>query len=134
MRYYNSSISSRIRALSIFVLALFIALLITSNLIVIPFLEISDERAITVTVTDKQVKRNPSSGIDEYLIFCKDSSGEIIVLRNEDSFLKGKFNSSDFYGKIEIGSSYRFTICGKRIPFLSMYPNIIEIEKIHESE
>jgi hypothetical protein len=40
-----------------------------------------------------------------------------------------KFNSSDLYKDLQIDSTYSVRVVGKRIPFLSMYRNIIEIKK-----
>lgn len=127
--YYYTQKASRIFNLARIIVILFFALIFVFGLIVEPLWENSNERTITATVTDK----HPSPDSGEYLIFCVDALGETIVLRNEDSLLKGKFNSSDFYGKIEIGKTYKFTIVGSRVPFLSMYPNIISFSKVHEA-
>ena len=58
----------------------------------------------------------------KYLIYC---DGE--VLENTDSFLFGKFDSSDFYNQLEIDSTYTVKVVGWREPYLSWYRNIIEI-------
>ena len=108
----------------------FVAIMLVLSFIVVPILENSNQRTVTVTVTDKGIQRNSSSGKDEYLIFCKTTKGDVLVLRNEDSLMKGKFNSSDVYAQIEIGSKYEFKICGARVPLFSMYPNIIRLKKI----
>ena len=100
------------------------------EIIIKPLWEISDARTVTVTVTDKGIQKNSSSGSDEYLIYCKTVGGEVLVLRNEDSLLCGKFNSSDVYAQIQVEAKYKFRICGPRVPFLSMYPNIIGLEKV----
>lgn len=39
-----------------------------------------------------------------------------------------KFDSSDVYGELEIGNSYEVRVVGWRIPLLSWYRNIIDVE------
>jgi hypothetical protein len=58
----------------------------------------------------------------KYLIYC---DGE--VLENTDSFLFGKFNSSDLYNELEIDSTYTIKVVGWRVPYFSIYRNIIKI-------
>lgn len=82
---------------------------------------INTETTIEIKVTDKEVKVSESSS--DYLIF---TDGE--VFQNSDSFIYWKFNSSDFQGEFHVDSSYRVVVVGWRIPFLSMYRNIVEIK------
>ena len=84
----------------------------------------------TVTVTDKDIKNYKHDS--KYLIYCRDENNEIAVFENEDSFIFGKFHSSDIYADIEVGAKYKFATRGPRVPILSMYPNIIEYELIKE--
>lgn len=85
---------------------------------------------IESTVTDKDVK---NSGDDsKYLVFTKDDSGEVHVFEITDSWIAGRFNSSDTYAEIEVGKKYRFTVGGKRVPLLSWYPNIYEFEELND--
>jgi hypothetical protein len=79
---------------------------------------------ITFTVTDKErvTYSNGEGTTSKYLIY---TDGE--VFENTDSFLFGKFNSSDVYGKLEKGKNYTATVAGWRIPFLSSYRNVISI-------
>ena len=59
----------------------------------------------------------------EYLVF---TDGE--VFSNSDVILRGKFNSSDLYGKIKEGETYNLKVIGYRLNFLSRYRNILSIE------
>jgi hypothetical protein len=71
-----------------------------------------------VTITHKErVETQKHSG---YLIFTDQGT-----YSNTDALLHGKFNSSDIYGRIEIGKRYRLTSYGWRIGVTSSYPNII---------
>lgn len=78
---------------------------------------------VIVTVTGKE--RVQSGDTSKYLIFTEGETFE-----NTDFLFGGKFNSSDIYGKIEIGSKYRISVGGKRIPILSMYRNIHSIREL----
>lgn len=81
----------------------------------------SCEENMSFHVVDKEnVVQNQSS---KYLIFTDEET-----LQNEDEIMVGKFNSSDFYRKIEIGKTYTARVCGWRIPPLSQYKNIIELK------
>lgn len=80
------------------------------------------------TVTDKQVKRQEKK--DTYLIFTKLRDGSVRVFKNTDSTLYWKFNSSDVFAKLEKGQTYRIKAYGWRIPFFSMYENIVSATEV----
>lgn len=82
----------------------------------------------TITINKTEVKRSNNS--DKYLIFATDSNGEKVVLENTDSIAFLKFDSSDIQGELEVGTTYNIETSGIRIPFLSVYKNILEIEKV----
>lgn len=82
---------------------------------------------ITTKVNEKErVNRSRSS---KYLIFT-----EAEVLENTDNVFIWKFNSSDVYGDIKTNKTYKFTVYGWRIPFLSMYRNIVRCEEVEQKE
>lgn len=81
-----------------------------------------------ITVADKMVQVHDKEG--KYLIYTKVNGEAFEVYENTDNLLRGKFNSSDVYNQIEIGKTYRFRVVGFRIPFLSMYKNILEVTEI----
>lgn len=70
------------------------------------------------TVTGKEAVKSEKSG--KYLVFTDVTTYEV-----EDSILNGRWDSSDVYGKLTIGKTYEAQLQGRRIPFLSMYQNII---------
>lgn len=84
-----------------------------------PALYVRSAEWVTVTVTDKMGL--PKESGMQYRIYT-DSE----VFCNEDSFLFRKWNSSDFYGQIEKGATYRMRVAGWRVPRLSWYRNIVE--------
>lgn len=59
----------------------------------------------------------------KYLVFTE---GE--VFENTDELLAGKWNSSDLIAKLHEGETYKLTVYGYRVPYLSMYRNIIEVD------
>ncbi len=61
-----------------------------------------------------------------YLVWSKE--GEVFCVVDSYSFMK--FDSSDRYGKLAEGNHVRANVAGWRIPFLSMYRNVIGIEPI----
>lgn len=73
----------------------------------------------TFTVTGKErVSSNDSSN---YLVFT-----DVTTYTVADTWVHGRWSSSDVYGKLVVGKTYTATLQGFRIPFLSMYPNIID--------
>lgn len=73
----------------------------------------------TFTVTGKENVKSGDSG--KYLVYTDKTTYEI-----EDSWIFWRWDSSDVYGKIEVGKTYSATLQGYRVPFLSMYQNIID--------
>lgn len=76
------------------------------------------------TFTVNRMERVVTQDSSKYLVFT-DSE----VFENTDSLLYWKFNSSDVYGQLEIGKTYKARVYGWRIKFLSNYRNIIEIKE-----
>ena len=108
--------------------AVIAALLFVGRFIVLPLAGNSNEQTYVATVTDKEVKNYNNSS--KYLIFTKTNDGETRVFSVEDSLLRGRWNSSDVFGEIEVGKTYKFTTVGYRIEFLSEYENIIDAQEI----
>lgn len=83
-----------------------------------------------VTVTDKERINDGDSS--KYLVYADSEDGESLVFENTDSLFHGKFNSSNVQGKLKEGKTYELTVAGFRIPFLSSYQNIVNVEEIIE--
>ncbi len=84
------------------------------------------------TVTEKLVKRYDKK--DKYLVFTKLQDSSVRVFENTDSFLEGKWDSSDIQAQIEPGKKYEFRTYGWRIPFFSFYENILSAREISKEE
>lgn len=79
------------------------------------------ESEVVMTIKSKERVVDRDGGGSRYLIWSDDETFE-----NVDSLIKGKFNSSDLYGKLEEGKTYRCKVYGWRNGFFSWYRNIIE--------
>ena len=90
-------------------------------LVVEPICYYRTNEVITITVLEKEVIHHKNSST--YLIYTE--KGE--VLENSDLLFYGKFNSSDFQSKLKEGETYKVKVLGWRIPLLSRYRNIVEI-------
>lgn len=104
-----------------------VALIIVGS-IILTVIGHTNTNTYTAYVIEKEVKNEKNSS--KYLIFTELENGERKVFQNTDSWLRFKFDSSDYYSEIQQGESYQFDVYGFRIPFLSRYENIIGIEKV----
>ena len=86
----------------------------------------------TITVTDKEriYEGSGDTSSSKYLVFGDDENGNSLVFENTDCFIRGKWNSSNIQGQLKEGNTYKVTVVGYRVPFFSMYQNIIKIEEI----
>lgn len=87
-----------------------------------------------ITVTDKEriYKGSGDTSSSKYLVFGDDENGNALVFENTDCFIRGKWNSSNIQGQLKEGHTYKITVVGYRIPFFSMYQNIIRIEEVEK--
>ena len=86
----------------------------------------------TITVTDKEriYEGSGDTSSSKYLVFGDDDNGNSLVFENTDCFIRGKWNSSNIQGQLKEGNTYKVTVVGYRVPFFSMYQNIIKIEEV----
>ena len=81
---------------------------------------------VVVTVTEKEriVESNGEHTTSKYLVFTENE-----VFENVDAMIPFfKFNSSDIQGKLHVGETYKLTVWGWRINFLSWYRNILNVQ------
>jgi len=79
------------------------------------------ENTMTCSVEEKD-RTKDSSGSSDMRLYTEECG----ILQVGDSWARGNFNSADDYAAIETGETYEFTTIGWRIPFLSMFPTVIE--------
>lgn len=96
-----------------------------------------NDKEYIVTVTDKDritESKKDSDGNKEttskYIVYGDGENGESLVFENTDCFIRFKFNSSNIQGQLKEGHTYKLTVIGYRVPFLSWYENIIKVEEI----
>ena len=112
---------------SYFVEFIIIIVVLAIAVIVSVFTSFNDTEYV-VTVTDKE--RVVCGESSSYLVFTEDEQGNVMVFENTDNLLRWKFDSSNIQGQLKAGNTYRITVVGYRVPILSMYQNIIEIEGV----
>lgn len=78
-----------------------------------------------VTAKVNRVERVTSNDSSVYLVFTDEET-----FSNEDSLLFLKFNSSDLHGKFGEGKAYDMKVQGWRVPFLSMYRNVVWMKEV----
>ncbi|MCM1441677.1 MAG: DUF1523 family protein [Roseburia sp.] len=93
------------------------------------------EYVITVTGKDRIVESTKDNDgnketTSKYIVFADDEDGESLVFENTDCFIRLKFNSSNIQGQLKENHTYKITVIGYRIPFFSMYQNIIRVEDV----
>ena len=78
---------------------------------------------VTFTVTGKERVHSGQSG--RYLVFTDAGTFEVT-----DSIFHGRFDSSDLYGRMQEGKTYRAKVYGFRIEISSAYQNILSVEEV----
>ena len=77
---------------------------------------------VVTTVIDKErIYRGYGNTAESYYLVYTDAE----TFKNKDSLIEMKFNSSDLQGSLKEGMECTFTVVGWRVPFLSMYRNIV---------
>ena len=114
-----------------FFVAIMIAVILVSSIGYESIFSFNDTE-YTITVTDKEriYEGNGDTSSSKYLVFGDDDNGNSLVFENTDCFIRGKWNSSNIQGQLKEGNTYKVTVVGYRVPFFSMYQNIIKIEDI----
>lgn len=82
--------------------------------------EYGTEHLVRFTISKMDDQATGSNG-HQYLIFTKGGH----VFADKDAFLHGKMNSSDIWAGLQVGHTYTCDVYGRRLHFLSSYPNII---------
>jgi hypothetical protein len=77
---------------------------------------------VEITVKDKErITTGSGENISSKFIIYSENE----VFENTDSWLFFKFNSADYQNKLEVGKTYKVKVAGWRVPFLSMYRNVV---------
>ena len=127
----KSAVGKYMRYIAPLVCIALVILIILGSWIVPPFVR----NSYTVTVTGKEriYKSGEEASSSYYLVFAKEPDGIVKVFKNSDELLLGKFDSSNIQAGLEIGGTYDVDVYGFRVPFLSMYENIIRYNPTKEN-
>lgn len=124
MKYNRNSI--RVKTFAMFAVSIVMIIFAVGYGVWFGFMTAFNDHESTFTVTDKE--RVNDSNSSYYLVFGEDETGNAVVYKNTDEFLRGKWDSSTMQAELEVGETYDVVLVGYRIPFLSMYENILEIK------
>lgn len=78
-----------------------------------------------VTATVKRRERVSDRTGSYYLVFTDKG-----VYQCSDTWIYGRWDSSDLYSSLEDGKTFTMTVVGWRVPFLSWFPNIIRATEV----
>jgi hypothetical protein len=85
--------------------------------------EVSIKINNTERIVETSGSGNDASITSKYLIYT-----DIETFENTDVTLLGKWDSSDLQGKLHKDSTYKAVVYGWRVPFFSMYRNVIKVK------
>lgn len=97
--YYSDSSAESIAYLII------LAIIIVFTIISVVYQD-GNKNTYVATVTEKSVMKKDKD--DKYLIYTKLEDGSTKVFEDVDSFIEGKYNSSDVYAEIQVGKKIYF--------------------------
>lgn len=107
--------------------------LVVIAVITVPVINFSNDHKYTVTITDKErVITQVAEGQTDskYLIYGEDKNGKTYVFEDTDTLFRWKFNSSDVYGALKKGETYKLTVIGFRVHIFNWYENIIDFKVV----
>lgn len=91
-----------------------------------------NDHEYTVTVIGKKhIVNHPHN---EYLVHCNDENGNLLTVKNVNSYYRMKYNSIELQEQLKEGKTYKLIVVGYRVPKLDMYENIIKIQEIKKPE
>lgn len=105
-------------------LIFFIGILLVLSYPVYTVIEYQHKETYTGTITDKYNKRSDES--DNFYIVLDNKT----VIENKDLTFKGYFDSADKQAQLKVEDKVKVKTIGYRIPILSTYPKLYEIERV----
>ena len=105
------------------IIGIFIVALLGMGFYTFSYYSTTEDITITVTNTERIVESDADNKTtSKYLVFTTNETFE-----NTDALFLGKWNSSDVQGALKTDSTYSVHVIGWRLPFFSMYRNIVSI-------
>lgn len=106
---------------------LFVLSCLIITIVAQPFYAYGTHKDTVINVTNTEVKRYNET--DKYLVFSDHG-----VFENTDSLLYFKFDSSDVQNELMNKGKFKITYYGWRVPFFSIYPNILTASPVKEEK
>lgn len=108
-----------------YIISTIIVILVLGLMALSPIIAYSTDEIVSFTVKDKErvVTGSGDSISSKYLVYTDNG-----VYENTDTVWYWKWNSSDVYNELEVGKNYQVKVYGFRVPFLSWYKNIVEVD------
>lgn len=92
--------------------------------LIYPLFYYNSSKNITIKINNKErITVGSGKNIESKFIIYTENE----VFENTDDFFYLKFNSADFQNNLKIDNIYTVKVVGWRIPFFSIYRNIIQI-------
>jgi hypothetical protein len=85
---------------------------------------------ITITHRERVTQQSEDSTNSYYLVWSRE--GEVFQVKDDWRFLA--WNSSDRYGQLQEGTVAQIKVAGWRVPFLSWYRNIVDVQTIYTTD
>lgn len=98
-------------------------ILLVVALLAYPLALYASEQQCEITIKEKWTKTHDNEM--KYLV--SDIDGNVYCIEDSSVFLK--WDASNRYAALDEGKIYSVTLVGWRVPMLSMYQNIVEIEE-----
>lgn len=110
-----------------YVIGFLVAIIFIGCFAVTPLIAYGTKAEATFTVKEKErICESSTQGSNcRYLVYTDNG-----VYENTDSLWYWKWDSSDVYGSLDEGKTYKATVYGFRFPFMSWYKNIVEVTPI----
>lgn len=104
-----------------------VGLLIIGSCVFDYYIGFTGDMTVKDTVIGKERVNKYTDGHQDsyYVVYGQNATYQIT-----DSWLKGRFNSSDLYGHIQEGTSYEFHVIGRRVQIISHYQNIMDYKEV----
>lgn len=120
--YLKLSIKDKFKYFLYLILVLFV-INITLNL---GFFYITKSDDVINITGKERITKSTVEGFESYYVVYTDKG----AFKVTDALVILRWNSSDVYGKLKVGSCYSMTSYGLRVPFLSWYKNMYNVNQV----
>lgn len=90
---------------------------------------IQSDATCKVTDKDRSTSSDKNGSKSVFRVYTEGPS-ECTTFGLADNVLAGNFNASDMYGRIKVGSTYKFHLAGVRNGLFSSFPEITRMDEV----